>query len=277
MAWFQVSYYSQCLQRLVPLNVLLPQSAAPEDPCRTLYLLNGYRGDHTDWLLNTDVNGMSGTYRCAVVMPGGENSSYVDQPGSGVRYGEFVGRELVDFTRRLFPCLSQKREDTAIAGLSMGGYGALRNGLKYHETFGFVLPLSAGMMGPESIVDEPSRARFEARYGLPEGWEGSDCNPRALAKRLIASGAELPKLYIACGWNDRLCVSNREYHHDLEALGFPHTYEEGPGSHEWATWRWALPRALDFCGWRTPDTFVNPFYCELRDEKYAAAPWKEEC
>ncbi len=277
MAWFQISYYSPCLRRLVPLNVLVPQSASPEDPCRTLYLLNGYRGDHTDWLLNTDVNGMSSAYRCAIVMPGGENSSYVDQPGSGVRYGEFVGRELVDFTRRLFPCLSQKREDTAIAGLSMGGYGALRNGLKYHETFGFVLPLSAGMMGPESIVDEPSRARFEARYGLPEGWEGSDCNPRALAKRLIASGAELPKLYIACGWNDRLCVSNREYHHDLEALGFPHTYEEGPGSHEWATWRWALPRALDFCGWRTPDTFVNPFYCELRDEKYAAAPWKEEC
>ena len=167
-------------------------------------------------------------------------------------------------------------EDTAIAGLSMGGYGALRNGLKYHETFGWVLPLSAGMMGPESVTDEVSKARFEARYGPMEKWEESDTNPRFLAKSLLDSGAELPKLYIACGWNDRLCVTNREYHHYLEEIGFPHVYEEGPGSHEWATWRWALPRALDFCSWLGPDTFENPFYCEMRDERYVGAPWKEE-
>ena len=276
MAWFQMTYFSQCLSRIVPLNVLIPQSASPDEPCRTLYLLNGYRGDQTDWLLNTDVNGLSGLSRCAIVMPGGENSSYTDHTHSGVKYGEFIGREVVEVTRRLFPVLSRKREDTAIAGLSMGGYGALRNGLKYHETFGWVMSLSAGMMGPESVTDEVSKARFEARYGPMEKWEESDCNPRFLAKALLDSGAELPKLYIACGWNDRLCVTNREYHHYLEEIGFPHVYEEGPGSHEWATWRWALPRALDFCSWLGPDTFENPFYCEMRDERYVGAPWKEE-
>lgn len=275
MAWFQLSYYSPCLRHTTQINVLIPETASREAPCRTLYLLNGYRGDHTDWLLNTDVNGMSGRYRCAIVMPGGENSSYTDHTLSGVRYGEFVGRELVDFTRRVFPCLSRRREDTAISGLSMGGYGALRNGLKYADTFGYVLPLSAGLNGPETVTDEVSRARFEARYGDIAGWEESDCNPRALAKALLSSGTPLPRLYIACGYNDRLCLPNRELHHALEEMGFPHVYEEGPGSHEWSTWRWALPRALGFCGWETPDAFVNPFYCELRDERYVAAPWKE--
>ena len=135
------------------------------------------------------------------------------------------------------------------------------------------LDIAESMFMPD---DDEQLYRFEARYGPLEKWEESDCNPRFLAKSLLDSGAELPKLYIACGWNDRLCVTNREYHHYLEEIGFPHVYEEGPGSHEWATWRWALPRALDFCSWLGPDTFENPFYCEMRDERYVGAPWKEE-
>lgn len=70
----------------------------------------------------------------AVVMPAGENAFYIDQPEMGTMHGKFIGEELVDITRRMFP-LSRKREDTYIGGLSMGGFGALRNGLKYHDTF----------------------------------------------------------------------------------------------------------------------------------------------
>lgn len=276
MAWFQLSFYSTCLAHSTQLNVLIPDYAGKRGPMRTLYLLNGYRGDHTDWLLNTDVNGMISTYQCAIVMPGGENSSYVDHAVSGTKYGEFVGKELVEFTRKLFPVLSHKREDTAIAGLSMGGYGALRNGLKYSETFGSVMPLSFGMMGPDSVVDEQSKMRFEARYGALEGWDTSDCNPVYLAKTLLESGKALPQLYIACGYNDRLCVDNRKYHDALTGMGFPHTYEEGPGSHEWYTWRWALPRALEAIGWKTDYRFVNPMYVEMKDEQYLAPMWKEE-
>ena len=275
MAWFQLSFYSACLQHSTQLNVLIPDRAGLNGPCRTLYLLNGYRGDHTDWLLNTDVNGMTSVYNCAIVMPGGENSSYVDHPVSGVKYGEFVGKELVEFTRKVFPVLSHKREDTAISGLSMGGYGALRNGLKYADTFGYVMPLSFGMNGPEGVKDEQGKVRFEAKYGPLEAWDTSDNNPVYLAKTLLTSGKTLPQLYIACGYNDRLCEGNRKYHHELEAMGFPHVYEEGPGSHEWATWRWALPRALEMIGWKTDYQFVNPMYVEMKDEQYLAPIWKE--
>lgn len=78
-------------------------------------------------------------------MPSGENRFYLDDEKSGELYGEFIGKELVEFTRKLFP-LSDKREDTFIAGLSMGGYGAIRNGLKYAENFGCVIGLSAALV-----------------------------------------------------------------------------------------------------------------------------------
>ena len=274
MAWFQVSFFSASLMRTVPINVLLPDLMgppealkAPRKPLRSLYLLNGYRGDHTDWLLNTDVNGWSRKYQCAIIMPSGENCSYVDMPLSGAKYSQFIGKELVDFTRKLFP-LSHDREDTAISGLSMGGYGALHNGLRCSEVFGHVLPLSFGMRGPESIVDEESRARFEAMYGPLESWDTNSANPYFLAQEILAGRKPMTDLYISCGYNDSLCVGNRKYHHFLEEAGFPHVYEEGPGSHEWGFWRWALPRALDHCGWATDDSFVNPMWTDMRDERY---------
>ena len=70
---------------------------------------------------------------------------YMDHPNANENYSEFIGKELVKITRRMFP-LSHKKEDTFIAGLSMGGYGAIRNGLKYHDTFGYIAGLSSAMI-----------------------------------------------------------------------------------------------------------------------------------
>ncbi len=134
MAWFQVSYFSECLNRPVPLNVLIPAETVgpnvnPVDgkPFRTLYLLHGYTGDCTDWLLNTQIAELSLQFNLAVVMPSGYNGFYVDTSRFVVRGEEFISRELVAFTRKLFP-LSDRREDTVIGGFSMGGVGALYNG-----------------------------------------------------------------------------------------------------------------------------------------------------
>ena len=277
LAWFQVSFFSSSLLHTVPVNVLLPDRMGRKagETCRALYLLNGFRGDHTDWLLNTDVVGWSRQYDCAIVMPSGENSAYMDQPLSGSRYGEYVGKELVDFTRKSFP-LSDRREDTAVAGLSMGGYGALVTALRYPETFGHALALSGGFMGPETIADKATEARFRAMYGDPADWDANPGNPEYLAKKLLKAGLPLPHLYQSCGYNDQLVVKNREYHRFLDSLGFPHTYEEGPGSHEWAFWRWALPRGLELCGWKQPaGQWKNPMWVELRDEQYLAPEWRE--
>ena len=144
MALIQCNFFSKALMRTVPIQVVLPtdkfvgpQGIQPEGPFKTLYLLHGIMGNYTDWVSGTRVQSWAQDRNLAVVMPSGDNSFYVDNPKSSANYGTFIGKELVDFTRRTFP-LSRKREDTFIGGLSMGGFGSIVNGLQNPETFGAV-------------------------------------------------------------------------------------------------------------------------------------------
>ena len=137
MALIQVNFMSKSLMRMVPIQVILPVdkffgeegTEAEEKPFKTLYLLHGIFGNYTDWVSGTRIQRWADEKNLAVVMPSGDNAFYVDQPASANMYGEFIGKELVEITRKMFP-LSRKREDTFIGGLSMGGYGAIHNGLK---------------------------------------------------------------------------------------------------------------------------------------------------
>ena len=131
MALIQFTYVSGLLERAVPVQVILPADKLnpqgaylPPKKYKTLYLLNGYLGCHTDWVSGTRIQRWAEERDLAVVMPAGENSFYVDRPGFYADYGKFVGQELVEMTRRIFP-LSERKEDTFIGGLSMGGYGAM--------------------------------------------------------------------------------------------------------------------------------------------------------
>lgn len=275
MAWFQINFFSQCLHRQVPLQVLLPVDYAPPGvKFRTLYLLHGFMGDCSDWLLNTPVNELSQTYGMAVVMPSGDNGFYVDQPTSGVLGGQYIGRELVEYTRHILP-LSDKREDTLLGGLSMGGYGALRNTLKYPETFGHCIALSAsqGTDSAKAATDEPNhigvtRRFYERLYGDLSQIDESDANLKKLAREVLASGGPVPDLYFACGWNDALSNGNRDLHRYLDSLGFPHVYEEGPGSHEWPFWRRFLARGLEHALGKVEFAFENPFFIDNYDPEF---------
>lgn len=168
MASFLVNFVSQSLSRTVTINVILPTDkmyfpGMPQreegKPFKTLYLLHGVIGNYTDWLHGTRIQRWAEENDLAVVMPSGDNAFYVDQPWNCNYYGKFIGEELVDFTRKTFP-LSHKREDTYIAGLSMGGYGAIRNGLKYHETFGCIGALSSALVVNEAMLDRPEDHPF---------------------------------------------------------------------------------------------------------------------
>lgn len=126
MALLQCTFFSQALMRTVPIQVVLPtdkalgpNAPAPKGPFPTLYLLHGIFGDQTDWVCGTRIQAWATERNLAVVMPAGENSFYVDNKKASALYGTFIGKELVDFTRRTFP-LSTKREETFIGGLSMG-------------------------------------------------------------------------------------------------------------------------------------------------------------
>ena len=282
MAWFQLNFFSQCLSRPVNVQVLLPAdmpfptngNGAAAQPFKTLYLLHGYMGGSGDWLLNAPVNELSQQYGLAVIMPPGDNGFYVDQPTSGVRGGEFIGRELVEYTRSIFP-LSTRREDTLIGGLSMGGYGALRNGLRYSEVFGHVIGLSPAIATDvcKNATDEINpmginRRYYERLFGNLDKVEEGEVSLRWLARELLAQGAGLPDVYFACGYQDMLSHSSRDLHRYWQTIGFPHTYEEGPGSHEWAFWRLFLRRGLTHALGEPPHTFAAPFTTDNYDPEF---------
>lgn len=260
MALIQVNLFSQSLMRTVPVNVILPadkltfpgMSERGEKPFKTLYLLHGVFGSCIDWLSGTCIQRWAEEKDLAVVMPSGENRFYVDQPAGHNYYGEYIGRELVELSRRMFP-LSRKREDTYIAGLSMGGYGAIRNGLKYSDTFGCIAGLSSALL-VETLAartnDTPvfleSRAYAESCFGDLEMAVGSDMDPKWLADELLRRKKELPSMYLCCGTEDGLLEANREMARALREKGLPVTYEEGPGAHEWDFWNRYIKRILDW-------------------------------
>lgn len=259
MALIQVNFISKSLMRTVPLNVILPVDKMTfpgmpqrgDKPYKTLYLLHGVFGNYTDWVSGTCIQRWAEEKDLAVVMPSGDNMCYVDQEKSHNLYGEFIGQELVEITRKMFP-LSDKKEDTFIAGLSMGGYGALRNGLKYHNTFGYIGGLSSALIVEgmnKRTNDSPmfiDRRDFaESVFGDLSVVEEGDMNPAWLIKKLTKEGAALPKIYLACGTEDFLLEANRRLHEVMKEAGADVTYEEGPGGHEWDFWNRHIKKFLD--------------------------------
>lgn len=259
MALIQVNFMSHALMRTVPVNVILPvdkfvvQGRTPrkDAPFKTLYLLHGVFGNYTDWVSGTCIQRWAEEKDLAVVMPSGDNMFYVDQPEAHNFYGEFIGRELVEITRRMFP-LSHRREDTYIAGLSMGGYGALRNGLKYHETFGCIAGLSGANIIErlESYKEDAksfleSKSYVESAFGPIDKIKGSDKDLSWLAERAASDGEKVP-IYIACGTQDSLLELNRNLRDMLVSLGYSVTYEEGPGGHDWDFWNRYIKKVVDW-------------------------------
>lgn len=237
MALIQVNFISNSLKRTVPMQVILPVDkilAEPKQqkPFKTLYLLHGLFGNYTDWITNTRIQKWAEAYNLAVVMPSGDNSFYIDYdfvPNN--EYGKFIGEELVEITRKMFP-LSHKREDTFIAGLSMGGFGAIRNGLKYSENFGYIAGLSSAI----HIFEFPGTCIIgeDQVFGDLEVSKNTDKNPRVIIENF--GQKPKPKIYMACGTEDSLLAANRVYKDILTKYNFDLTYKEAPGKHDWMFW-----------------------------------------
>ena len=252
MAQININFFSKTLMRQVAFAAIVPVDkfvflppGIPEPekkPFKTLYLLHGIFGNCTDWLAGSRILDYANDHNLAVIMPSGDNAFYVDNHKTGNLYGEFIGKELVEFTRDLFP-LSRKREDTFIAGLSMGGFGAVRNGLKYGDTFGYIGALSAGFVldiALSSTNDEPiffrRRDYYETIFGDVDKMMETDVNPRFIIRQRLKNNKDLPKMYICCGTEDFLLEPNRDFHKFLNESGIEHTYVEGPGAHDWDYW-----------------------------------------
>lgn len=255
MAYIQVNYFSRCLMRTVTINAIVPadKKGNEKKTFKTLYLLHGIYGNYTDWINGTRLQRWAEDHDLAVIMPSAENKFYVDNDRSLEFHSRFVGEELVDFTRHLFP-LSRKREDTFIGGLSMGGYGAVINGLKYHKTFGAIIGLSCAFVIDvlPFTNDDPETSYFERRsylesvFGDLDKVKGSEKDHFAMVEKCVRKKIKFPDIYLACGSEDFLIKENRAFRDWLVKHNVKHTYVESPGVHNWDFWDEYIYKAIQY-------------------------------
>lgn len=250
MATIKVDFLSKYLMRTVSFQAIIPVDNFTEAnynqekaSFKTLYLLHGIFGNDTDWISGTRIQAWANDYNLAVIMPAGENKFYLDNQYSGEMWGKFIGEELVTFTRKLFP-LSTKRDDTFIAGLSMGGYGAIINGLRYHDTFGYLAALSPALIledyyktGTFNVPLIPKDSHYmEFIFGLADKINESDNNYYNLIDELLSQNVTLPKIYLCIGKDDSLLKDVNKFSAYLLEKNIKHTYIIDEGGHEWYFW-----------------------------------------
>lgn len=261
MAIMNITYLSYSLTRYVDFKVILPIEdtktfeANPKDKpkeFKTLYLLHGFSGSCGDWLYGSRIYKLARDYNLAVVMPSGENSFYTDGEDGGALYGTFVGKELVEATRKIFP-LSKKREDTFIGGLSMGGFGSLLVGSRFAENFGAIISLSGGFFledlfkddKPDYLKNTPN-GYYKHAFGDLETVMNSERDPFAMAVKAHKEGT-LPPIYMACGTEDFVFENNVQMKDSLLHAGIKLHWEQAPGEHEWTFWDPYIEKAIDWC------------------------------
>ena len=260
MAIFECKLFSKELFASVCVNVILPtpdsgdyflgtQTAFPKEgqKYQVLYLLHGISADHTDWARFSGIERYAQEKQLAVIMPGVSNSLYCNLIAGG-NYYNYYTKELPEMMESLLP-ISAKRENTFIAGLSMGGFGAYKAALRNPEKYVAAASLSGGMSRVENRENVPidTSKWSAAAYGKNgEYYNPNEEDLKVLLKKLIDSGRDIPKLYQACGTEDFIYAMNADFRDYARSIGAGLTYEESAGIHDWNFWDPYIRRVLDW-------------------------------
>ena len=253
MALLHVDFFSDVLGMCTQMDVILPEKTrgqigmegrTAEGPWKTLYLLHGMSDDHTIWQRRTSIERYAADKGVAVVMPTTHLGWYTDMR-MGFNYFTYITGELPEICRRFFPNLSGDRADTYAAGLSMGGYGALKCGLRAGNVFSKVATLS-GAVDVARVCEEQKGERFwEDIFGPGEAVCGSFNDLFAAADEMKDS-PHRPDVYMWCGTEDFLYQDNVKMRGHLQKLGYSLVYEEAPGDHQWKYWDEKIQTVLDW-------------------------------
>jgi putative tributyrin esterase len=187
---------------------------------------------------------MAALYGLVVVMPSAGRSFYADQP-NGQKYFTYLVEELPHYLKDVFG-LSPRREDTLIAGNSMGGYGALKAAFLHPELYSAAAGFSGALYLAFAVGfhDDPRRKEFELLFGDLEQLTQSDNEPTVWLQKAKEHIRDLPSLYMACGRKDDLYPLNVQFHTACQSLGIPVDYHEGDGFHDWFFWNTQIQHFL---------------------------------
>lgn len=247
MALLHWNFFSQALGVCASANVILPQEPVERGKkLPVLFLLHGLSDDHTIWQRRTAIERYVEPLGLAVVMPAVNRSFYTNM-AHGARYWDFVSEEVPRLARAFFP-LSDKRADTFVAGLSMGGYGAFKMALSHPDRYAAAASLSgavdmAGRAHAPDRIDPLRRKELEDTFGPLEAMPGSDNDLLHLVDQLAARKRR-PMLYQWCGTEDGLLEHNENLYNRAKKCGVHIDYSKGPGGHTWDKWDEQIEKVL---------------------------------
>lgn len=236
-----VNFYSRALGRKMQYRVVMPADSSPREKLRTVYLLHGGGGNFHDWTNYSDVAKYA-EQALILVMPEGNSSYYAnaaERPKD--RYEDYIIKDLIEDVESKFPAMNQ-REGRAIAGVSMGGFGAINLALRHPELFAFAAGISAAVDVPSrpfSIKRLEQWRRFRAIFGPWEGAVQKSNDPFLLVRS--ADTQNVPYFFLTCGEQEGLLAPNRQFASLLEARHFSYEFHTAPGDHNWKQWDEWLP------------------------------------
>ena len=243
MDLLNITLNSQILSRMIPINVFCPEHSNG----KWLLLLHGYGGNEHEWIEKSNILSLARKYRLTIVAPGCGDGYYEDTQEP---VGRFLGEELPTFLRKRFR-VSDKREDSFIAGVSMGGFGALLLGSRYSQVFGKIACLSGAFIIHDVVIGNPGVLGnadvnyFRHVFGDFETLEKSDRDPLEQARRAIAENRMSP-VYLLCGDRDVLFRCNQRIALELSHLGVPVVSQTESGGHYWDFWNRHLESAIQW-------------------------------
>ena len=249
-----VQFQSKLINATLPYNVILPPGYRASATTRypVLYLLHGWVGHYSDWVAHTNVADYASQYRLIVIMPEGNNSWYSDSATvPSDKYETYLLQELIPDVQRRYRTI-ESRYGRGIGGLSMGGYGALKFGLKAPGTFAFAASLSGALGAATWTAEDPELKPFTSIYDSLAAAFGPRDSPQRKANNIfeIVRGAStsrvaaLPYFYFDCGTDDLFLPLNEQFAALLSEKKIPHEYRELPGNHSWEYWDRQVPIVL---------------------------------
>jgi S-formylglutathione hydrolase len=234
---------SEALGEQRSVNILLPtdyETSTRRYP--VLYLLHGYGDDHTTWSLRTNLSWYAAQYPFIIVMPDGAKSFYLNSAADPkAKFEQFMMRDLIGYVDRHYRTIPLRRA-RAVAGLSMGGFGAAFLGLKHARMF-TALGSFSGAIGlphnpPRTHTDEALRKRaieIDSLFGAVGSPDRSARDPFVFVEK--AQAANLPAIYISCGAQDTLLSQNRAFVQLMGEKNVAYEYHEiAPRVHSWDFW-----------------------------------------
>jgi S-formylglutathione hydrolase FrmB len=212
-----------------------------------IYLLHGWGGHAQGWLAETKLKEYAARQELIIVLPEGDNGWYTDSATvPGDKYESYLLQELIPDVDYRFRTITD-RKGRAVAGLSMGGYGALKFGLKHPDIFAFSASMSGALDAPARTDD----ASIKQTFGEADNPVRAANDLFQLAKLLPAEQlAALPYFYMDCGTDDPWAKTNRDLSSLFAERNIAHQYRELPGGHDWKYWDRQLQEILQLAAQR---------------------------